>query len=501
MATLIRVVRGPCYPWRVYPRPIPWHIRYTPVALHKRVLVYAVVIAVSVAAIAGVIRLGETWYAQAVAQPGVATPGAAAPAPPASGHGALAVLIVQLLTIVLATQVFGSLASLIRQPAVVGEVAAGLLLGPSLLGQVSPDAYAFLFPPDSFGVLRLLSQLGVILFMFTVGLDLDPTHLKQRAPTAIAVSHFSIVIPYLLGVALALALFPHYAPRGVPFHSFALFMGIALSITAFPVLARVIEERGLTRTPLGSTAIACAAVDDVTAWTLLALVVTLVTAGGIGQTLLILVLALAAFIVLMIAIVKPLLARFFAAGGEGLTRGRTAMFLTIVLGSALLTELIGIHALFGAFIAGVIMPANAGLRRQLRERLESLSSVFLLPIFFAFTGLRTEIGLLNNLGSWLTCGGIILTAVAGKLVGSMLAARWTGSTWHDAFVLGALMNTRGLMELIALNVGYDLGILSPEMFTMLVVMALVTTAMTGPLVDAATRFSTVSDRAAVGQHT
>jgi Kef-type K+ transport system membrane component KefB len=196
-------------------------------------------------------------------------------------------------------------------------------------------------------------------------------------------------------------------------------------------------------------------------------------------------LALAAFIGVMIVVVRPALVRRISHRGGPLTRGRIALVLVILLGAALVTEVIGIHALFGAFLAGVAMPPDPELRRQLRERLESLSTVFLLPLFFAFTGLRTEIGLLTDASSWAICGAIILVAIAGKLVGSMLAARWTGSSWHDAFVLGALMNTRGLMELIALNVGYDLGILSPSMFTMLVIMALLTTVMTSPLIDLA----------------
>ena len=453
--------------------------------MHRRVLVYAIVIAASVAAIAGLIQLGESWFPASSATNLGGTAGAA---PLTSGdtlRRPLALLIIQLLVIVLATQTGGSLASVFKQPAVVGEIAAGLLLGPSLVGHLWPAGYTLLFPESSLDILRLLSQVGVILFMFSVGLDVDAAHLRQRAPTAIAVSHFSIVVPFLLGVVAALSLFQHYAPPGVPFHSFALFMGIALSITAFPVLARVIEERGLTRTPLGSTALACAAVDDVTAWSLLAIVVTLTTAGGIGGTLAFMVCALAIFMAVMVWAVKPWLGRLFGDARGPLSRTRLAHVLIVLLASALLTELIGIHALFGAFLAGVIIPPSQELRQQLRERLESLSSVFLLPIFFAYTGLRTEIGLLNDAASWAVCLGIILTAVAGKLLGSMLAARWSGSSWHDAFVLGALMNTRGLMELVALNVGYDLGILSPQMFTMLVVMALVTTAMTGPLIDLA----------------
>ena len=327
----------------------------------------------------------------------------------------LALLIIQLLVIVLATQMGGHLATLAGQPAVIGEIAAGLVLGPSLVGQFWPAAYAFLFPEASLDILKLLSQVGVILFMFGVGLQFDVAHLRQRAPTAIAVSHFSIVVPFVLGVAAALALYRHYAPPGVPFHSFALFMGIALSITAFPVLARVIEERGLTRTPLGTTALACAAVDDVTAWSLLAVVVTLVSAGGIGGMLAFMVSALAIFMAVMVWLVRPWLGRLFDRVRGTLTRGLTAHVLVVLLGAALLTEVIGIHALFGAFLAGAIMPPGEELRQQLRERLESLSSVFLLPIFFAYTGLRTEIGLLNDAASWAVCVGIILTAVAGKL--------------------------------------------------------------------------------------
>ena len=453
--------------------------------MRRRGVVYTIGIAVSVAAIVAALKLGEIWFASGGLTPTIAEPSGLQHT--AHARGPLAVLIVQLLVIILATQLFGSIAGLVRQPSVIGEIAAGLLLGPSLLGYLWPGGYTMLFPAASLDVLRLLSQIGVILFMFSVGLDLDVHHLRQRAPTAIAVSHFSIVVPFLLGVLLAIALYRSYAPPGVPFHAFALFMGIALSITAFPVLARVLEERGLTRTALGSTAIACAAVDDVTAWSLLAVVVTLVTAGGVGSTLASMVIMLGLFMAVMVWIVRPLLARVLGHGMAPLTRALTALTLVVMLASALTTEAIGIHALFGAFLAGVIMPQSADLRRQLRERLESLSSVFLLPIFFAFTGLRTQIGLLNDVASWLVCGAIVLMAIVGKLVGSMLAARWTGSSWRDAFVLGALMNTRGLMELIALNVGYDLGILSPRMFTMLVVMALVTTAMTGPLLDSVSR--------------
>lgn len=452
--------------------------------MNRRVVTYSIVIAVSVGVIGGLIRLGQIWFTPEALLSAGHVPG---PGPAHNLERPLVVLISQLLLIVLATQAIGKAATLLRQPSVIGEIAAGLLLGPSFFGGLWPDAYAFVFPADSLNVLRLLSQLGVILFMFTVGLELDPGRLRHQAPTAVAVSHFSIVVPFALGVTTALLLFTRYAPHGVPFDAFALFMGIALSITAFPVLARILEERGMTRTSLGMTAIACAAVDDVTAWTLLALVVTWATAGGIGSSLLFMAGAVAIFVVAMVWVVRPLLRRWIHVTDTGLTRPRTAIALMTLLAAALATELIGIHALFGAFAAGAVMPPSPELRHQLRDRLSTISSVFLLPVFFAFTGLRTEIGLLNDVTSWMICAGIILVATVGKLVGSMLAARWTGSTWRDSFVLGALMNTRGLMELIALNVGYDLGILSPHMFTMLVVMALVTTVMTGPLVDLAWR--------------
>jgi Kef-type K+ transport system membrane component KefB len=334
-------------------------------------------------------------------------------------------------------------------------------------------------------VLQLLSQIGVVLFMFVVGLELEPAHLRGKAHTAIAVSHFSIVVPFVLGVALALGLYARYAPTGVPFTAFGLFCGIALSITAFPVLARILAERHLTNTPLGATAITCAAVNDVTAWSILALVVAITAAGGAMQTLVVIVVLSAAFVALMVGVGRPLLVRLPRAENttDTLSKERLALVLLVLLLSALFTELIGIHALFGAFVAGVVMPDHGTFRVDLRGRLESVSSVFLLPIFFVVTGLRTHVGLLDDAGSWAVCLIIIAVATAGKVGGTVAAARWTGLAWREALALGALMNTRGLMELVALDVGYNLGILTPEIFTMMVLMALVTTAMTGPLVS------------------
>jgi Kef-type K+ transport system membrane component KefB len=320
--------------------------------------------------------------------------------------------------------------------------------------------------------------------MFVVGLDLNLRHLRLKAHTAVLVSHASIMAPFLLGIGLSLLIYTSLASANVSFTAFALFIGIAMSITAFPVLARIIEERGLTKTALGSTAIACAAVDDVTAWCMLAIVVAIAKANGLAGSLMTILLTLV-FICAMLFLLKPCAERLL---GERLRNGLMSkrivtLILMIVFTSSLLTELIGIHALFGAFLAGVIMPSHEGLRNFLRERIEPFSAGFLLPLFFAFTGLRTQIGLLNDWQSWLMCLAVIAVAIAGKLGGSMIAARWTGMNWQESFSLGALMNTRGLVELIVLNLGYDLGILPPKIFGMMVLMALATTFMTGPLLS------------------
>jgi Kef-type K+ transport system membrane component KefB len=327
------------------------------------------------------------------------------------------------------------------------------------------------------------------------------------------------MVPYLLGVTAALFLYPHYAAPGASFPAFALFMGIALSITAFPVLARILNDRGIARTFLGSMAITCAAVDDATAWAILAFVVAIGRATSLASTTFCLGLVLA-FVALMLWVVRPRLPRWFGveagiwpsspsipltasspgegrgmegggghktmAGGEP-SRSVVAAVLILMIASALTTELIGIHALFGAFLAGVVMPRQGEFRDYLVVRLEHFSSLFLLPLFFAFSGLRTHVGLLNDATGWLVCLAIIGVATLGKLGGTMVTARLTGMNWNDSFALGALMNTRGLVELVALNIGYDLGILPPRIFAMMVLMALVTTFLTGPLLNLAGR--------------
>jgi len=392
-------------------------------------------------------------------------------------------LFVQLLVIIAFSRVMGSAFKRFGQPAVVGEMAAGIMLGPSLLGLLAPQTFAFVFPRASLGALELFAQIGVCLFMFAVGMELDVNQVRRKVHVAVAVSHSSILIPYLLGVCLAYFLFSDLAGAGVTFTVFALFMGISMSITAFPVLARILQDRGITKTFLGSTAITCASVDDVTAWSILAFVVAIAKATSLYGSALNLLLVLI-FVAIMIFGVRPALPR--ALGSERLqqeepSKGTLATIVCLVVGAALSTELMGIHVVFGAFLAGAIMPESHGFRRKINVRVEHFSSVLLLPLFFAFTGLRAQIQLLDGQHGWLLCLLIIVVASIGKLGGSAVAARISGMNWNDSLKLGALMNTRGLMELIALNIGYDLGILPPRIFTMLVVMALATTMLTGPL--------------------
>jgi Kef-type K+ transport system membrane component KefB len=369
------------------------------------------------------------------------------------------------------------------QTAVIGEMFAGVLLGPSLLGRLSPSLEAQLFPPASLPPLHLISQLGVVLFMFVVGMEVDIVQLRRRARATLVISNVGIVVPFALGVLLSAYLHGDYAPTGVPFLTFALFTGIAMSITAFPVLARIIAERGLNGTELGNTAIGCAAIDDVTAWCLLALVLAIGRGGGFSEPFVAITLAA---IVALIALkgVRPRAARIFGSTGAAVAPPGVLMpVLLFVFAVALSTEAIGVHALFGAFIAGLAVAGAEPLREPVRRAIEPLTTAVLLPLFFAYSGLRTEVGLLSSDG-WLACGLIILVAVAGKFGAITAAARLQGMPWSESLALGALMNTRGLMELVVLNIGYDLGILSPTMYTMMVIMALTTTCMAGPALAA-----------------
>ena len=397
----------------------------------------------------------------------------------------LSLLLLQIATIVVFSRLLGFLFTKIGQPLVIGEIIAGIILGPSLLGFFWPGISNFLFQPDSLPNLQFLSQLGLILFMFIVGLELDVQLLKNKAHTAVVVSHASIIFPFLGGVSLAYFLYATFAPPHISCLAFGLFLGIAMSITAFPVLARILHERGLTKTSLGSLAITCAAVDDVTAWCILAAVIAIVQAGTVLNAVFTVLLSIV-YVFVMLKLVRPWLGRLGAkyAGAESLDKTFVVLSFVMLFLSALTTEVIGIHALFGAFLAGVSMPTSAGFRKLMASRIEDVSLVVLLPLFFAFTGLKTQIGLLNNGAAWFVCGLIILVAIAGKFGGSLFAAKFTGQSWSDSLAIGALMNTRGLMELVVLNIGYDLGVLSPTVFTMMVLMALVTTFMTSPALSA-----------------
>lgn len=396
----------------------------------------------------------------------------------------LAILLAQIITIILVARVFGWIFKKIGQPSVIGEIIAGIVLGPSLLGLYFPEFSSTLFPVESLGNLKFLSQIGLILFMFVIGMELDLKVLKNKANDAVVISHASIVIPFALGIGLSYFVYNQFAPEGVKFLSFSLFMGIALSITAFPVLARIVQERGIHKTKLGAIVITCAAADDITAWCILAVVIAIVKAGTFVSSLYIIMLAVL-YVLAMIFIVKPFLKRIGDLYGskDTIIKPVVAIFFLVLILSSYATEVIGIHALFGAFMAGAIMPDVPKFRTIFIEKVEDVALILLLPLFFVFTGLKTEIGLLNDPYLWKVTGFIILVAVVGKFLGSALAAKFVGQSWRDSLTIGALMNTRGLMELIVLNIGLELNVLTPEVFTMMVIMALVTTFMTGPALD------------------
>ena len=395
----------------------------------------------------------------------------------------LSEVLLALAAVVVVGRLLGRAFTAIGQPPVIGEVLGGILLGPSLLGRVAPDVAAYVLPGSVAPVLSVVAQLGVILYMFLVGLDLNLDPLRSRARAVLAISHASLLAPFVLGSLLAVYLYPRISTNDVPFTSFALFMGVAMSITAFPVLARILTDRGMSRSELGVIALACAAAADVTAWCLLAFVVGVVQ-SQVGSALLVAVFTLG-FVAVMFLVIRPTVARLVRRqdGGASPTQGTVAIVLIGMLLSALATERIGVHAVFGAFLFGAIVPRDSGLVRAMTGRLEDLVTILLLPAFFAFTGMRTEIGLVSGAAEWAMCLLIVVVATAGKFGGTLVAARLTGMNWRSAAGLGILMNTRGLMELIVLNIGLDLGVISPTLFTMMVVMALVTTIATTPLLE------------------
>lgn len=405
-----------------------------------------------------------------------------------------AMLLLQIISILIVSRIFGYLFAKIGQPTVIGEILAGIVLGPSLLGYFYPETFHFLFAAKSLGNLYILSQVGLILFMFTIGMELNLGTLKKKIGETYVISHASIVIPYLMGMTLAYFVYEEFASKQTDFLSFALFIGISMSITAFPVLARIIQEKGLSQTHLGTIAIASAANDDITAWCVLAAVIAIAKTGSFISSLYTIGFAIA-YVILMLLVIRPFLKRIgdIYSNSEVLNKSIVAFLLLLLILSAFTTQVIGIHALFGSFLAGVVMPQLPNFRKLIIDKIEDVSVTLLLPLFFVFTGLRTQIGLLNTPYLWGICGIFILVAVSGKFMGGAFSARFLGESWRDSLSIGILMNTRGLMELIVLNIGYEMGILPPSIFVMLVIMALVTTFMTTPALSIINRLFPVDD--------
>lgn len=396
----------------------------------------------------------------------------------------MTLLLVQMATVLLVALACGWLARKLGQSRVIGEIIGGILIGPSVLGRLAPHVSASLFPIASLGSFEILSNIGLVLFLFLIGSELDYEHLRKQKSTATLASFMSILFPFIMAAVAAHSLRVRFAPDGIGRIPFVLFLGISMSITAFPVLARILEERKLQSTPLGTTALMCAAVDDVCAWSLLAIGLTLLPQSGHSTPLGIRLLWLAGYLLVMLVVIRPLGAWVVKRQKSvSLSYEMLGVVLAIVLASAAATEAIGVHPLFGAFLAGVCFPRIEQWQTAIRTRLDMVVSILLLPLFFALTGMRTRLDLLSGGRIWLWTAIVLLVAVAGKMGGAVLAARWTGQGWRDAAALGALLNTRGLVELVVLNIAYNAHVFSPTLFTMLVVMALITTMITTPILN------------------
>lgn len=458
-------------------------------------LSYAVLIACFFAAMAAVFYYGNSAYpAHGLTQDAAGQAFSGSPLSFFQKHiqTPFGLFLIQILVIFSAAQTLGMLFKKIGQPSVVGQIAAGIILGPSVFGHLSPSFYAFVFPQNSLATLRLMSHLGILVYMFLIGMEANLKNFQKSAHRTLLISHAGIVVPFVMGCSLAFFLFESYGGPKASFGSFAFFMGISMSITAFPVLARIIQEKKMAQSPLGITALSAAAIDDVTAWTLLAFIVAIVESSSASDVLYTIGF-FGAFLLAMVTLVRPFLEKRFGNQNEP-NEKKIAFVLWLLLVCALFTESIGIHALFGAFAAGAMMPDSLKFKEFLSQRLEYFSSIFLLPLFFAVVGVRTEVSFLAGSQSGLVFIIILAVAIAGKFGGTSLAARATGMTWREAFSIGSLMNARGLMELIVLNLGYEMGVFSGSIFSKLVLMALVTTMMTGPLLTFFNRKSGLGGR-------
>ena len=394
-------------------------------------------------------------------------------------------VLVQVLIVIGLSRLVGLGFKAIKQPLVIGEIFAGIMLGPSLFGLIAPDLAHHLFPLETMPYLNVLSQIGLIFFMFLIGLELNPKYLSGNLKTAILISNLSIIVPFASAFVLSFVLYPLVASSNVNFAPFALFLGAAMSITAFPVLARIITENNLQGTRLGTLALTCAAVDDVTAWCILAVAIAVARHGSIDQQAVLTIIESIVYIGFMFTVGRWFLKRL---SKHHRRTGRLSQLVLAVIymgvvSSALITEFIGIHLIFGAFLLGAVMPKDEELVRELAIKTEDFVLIFLLPIFFAYSGLKTQIGLLNSPKLWLLSALILLVAIGGKYIGAYVAARISGIDKRESSALGWLMNTRGLTELIVLNIGLELKVITPLLFTMLVIMALVTTFMTSPLLE------------------
>jgi Kef-type K+ transport system membrane component KefB len=391
-----------------------------------------------------------------------------------------AIIILQVAIIILAARLTGLLFKKINQPIVMGEIVAGIILGPSVLGLVLPDVSQFLFPKSSLSNLQVLSNIGLLIFMFIVGMEFKLNVIKEQAKTIIAISYASIILPFILGVLLALTILKTYLPANLSFFPYALYIGVAISITSFTVLARIMRDRGITNTRLGLIVISCTALNDIIVWCILAVVIATVKAGSSTFAMYTL-LFVAFYVAIMILVAKPFVKILFQKNKDS----NSIFFLvySTLLVSSYISEVIGVHMLFGAFLAGTIMPADAVFRKYVIDKLENFAFVLLLPLYFAFTGLRTQIGLLGNSVTWVDCIILIVVAIAGKFIGCTVSARLMGEQVKTSLSIGVMMNTRGLTELVVLNIGYELGILKPELFTIMVIMALFTTLITTPILN------------------
>ncbi|ANN17027.1 potassium transporter [Amycolatopsis orientalis] len=445
----------------------------------RRVLTGAVLVAVPLVVVVVVLGFGSA-YDQGHAATATAAPGGADPYPR---------LLVALPVILAACHLAGLAARRLGQPAVIGEIIAGVLLGPSLLGLLWPAGFAWLFPGNVVSIINVLAQLGLIFFMYLVGSEIDLDAVRRRGFTAVTVSQVSIALPMVSGIVLALGLYPVFG-GDVGFLSFGLFIAVSMSVTAFPVLARILTDRGLAKTALGALALTCAAVDDVAAWCLLAVVIA-ISQGGSGNEVFLTIALTLVFVLVMVYAVRPVLAKWLPRVPESAV---LAILLAGIMLSALATEEIGIHPIFGAFLFGVIAPRKDPVVSRAAGKLGSVTVTLLLPLFFAYTGLRTQFGLLGEASLWAWCALITAVAVFGKWVGSTAAARLTGVGWRDSLSLGALMNCRGLTELVVLNVGLQLKVISPTVFAMLVIMTLVSTVATAPALALISRFGKKSEK-------